>query len=122
MARRVLWLELKSVGGPLPVYVVDRIKQNKHGWGYYLPKKHVILIRRCKAVRMMKLALFHEMIHAGYEPWSIDLREHIFGKKYMKRDEHIVGFNEVVIFDLLDRNGLLAIPDPPKLPKKKGTQ
>lgn len=119
MAKR-LWCKLESALGPIKVYVVLTTEvDGENCSASYDPESHVIEVTHTPNEGMMRSRLLHELLHVCMGSTAGDLRAKVLGANTEDarsiREELIVSFLEPHLYDLLNRNGLLKIPKPPKL-------
>lgn len=118
MAKKLLWLVLDTQFGPVPVWVKKKLKGGAAGYYTWSKRKLEITIAEDHPLAM-KMTLFHEILHGALRPYSGHVRQKIVGTVSMKREELIVGMFEPTLYDLLNRNGLIKLPNPPRFPKRK---
>lgn len=116
MAKKLLWLDLKGPCGDLKVYVKRKLKGGC--LGLYYSDIGVMEIAE-GPVDSMKMTLFHELLHGALRPYSGDVRAALLGSSKRKREELVVGGIEPFLYDILNRNSLLHIPNPPKFKRRK---
>lgn len=78
----------------------------------------IIEVEQNDNIEVMKKNLFHEMLHSCYDGIGNTAWEKMFGTldedEANTREEETVSFLEDKLYDLLTRNGLLRIPNPPR--------
>ncbi len=121
MRGRRLWMKLQTQRGELRVYVTkEPLKDNDGGRADALFDEdlNTINIAHGPDVGFMKMKLLHELLHVCFSPATGDIKQSVLGgrlhENVWKREEMVVAFLEPVLFDLLSRNRLIRIPNPPK--------
>lgn len=128
------WLNLDAFGGSTPVFTVRQATgpEGEVTDASYDHTENRIEITDGPA-DLQKHRLFHETTHRAFGNVGIELLAKVFKctedkDEIEKREELIVSFLDVTLYDILTRNGWLRIPDPPKLGgsssdggKKRGT-
>ena len=107
--RKKFWLTLDGPIGPVPVYVVKKLKCGSDG-DYDAVKNRIRIAQNIPEVMLSTLA--HEMLHACIGQHSSHVKRAV-GIKSRKVEERIVGTFEIPLVRMLFP--LLRIPAPPKL-------
>jgi Zn-dependent peptidase ImmA (M78 family) len=100
------WLTLDSVQGPVEVYFVPHLLDDKGDEmdGLFYPDDMLILIDKGLSPDKARSALLHEMMHLLF---ACAKAKHDILEKY---EEEIVTFLEPLLFDVLRRNKFLRMP------------
>jgi hypothetical protein len=119
MGAKRLWLTLDTIIGPVEVYVMRRLPAPyRHAFGSYDDHKRRIYIRASHPDDM-KSTLLHEALHVSLGALTPQLKRRLLGSRKRSQEEVVVGWVERELYFILDRNRLLRLPSPPRLPKKK---
>ena len=119
MARR-LWTKLNTPIGEVRVYAQTRVidEDGCDCHAQYLADKRIIEVQWSNP-ELMKKHLFHELVHHCFEGINDLTWTAMFGSvpddQVGNCEEEVADFFEEKMYDLLTRNGLLKIPNPPKL-------